>query len=402
MKKYWKKILLIILGFILVLGLLNFNKIKRLSIVLGLFKPENITENFLTMEDIFYTNKIEKSSQPTTFYRKDFVLPASFDFGDTTWNVNDYLEYSQTTGLLILKNDTILYESYLKGYSEQEDHISWSVSKSIVSAMIGIAIQKGEINSIYDPVDKYAPLLSYSGYSGVPIKDVLQMSSGIAFNEDYHDFYSDINKLGRVFALGRSFDNYVQSLKSEGQSGKYHKYVSMDTQVLGMVLKGATGKTLSEYLEINLWKPMGAEAPAYWLKDNKGMEAAFGGLNCSLRDYGRFGLLYANLGYSNGQQIIDSSWVIKSTTATESHLLPGEDNPYSNSSFGYGYQWWIPDLDQQEFMAIGVYSQFIFVDKKSKLIIVKNSANYHYAEEQKETVKRHLAFFRSIKSALNN
>lgn len=353
------------------------------------------------MEEIFPVNVITASDNPTNFKHKEMKLPLSFGLNDSLYVVSDYLDYSQTDGLLILHHDTILYERYYNGLTEGEDYISWSLAKSFVSALIGIAVQQGKINSINDPVDKYAKILFDSGYKGVSIKDVLQMSSGIEFNEDYHDYNSDINKLGRVFALGLSFDNYVSNLKSQRKAGNFHNYVSMDTQVLGMVLKGATGKSCSQYMEENLWKPMGAKYPATWLVDSDGMEAAFGGLNCTLEDYGRFAKMYADNGFANGKQIIDSMWVNASITANEPHLIPG-DNPNSTHPFGYGYQWWIPEGNDGEYLGMGVYNQFLYVDPIHKIVIVKLSSNYHYATEKRATTFQHLELFRSIRSEILN
>ena len=396
--KRWHKIILFLFAIVLVFLIVFMEKISRLQIVLSLFEPENITENFYNMENIFPAYVINPSTTPTKFIENNsFTLPETFQYNDSTLNTKEYLEYTQTTGLLILHGDSILIENYYKGYSKDKDHISWSLSKSFVSGMVGIALEKGMIKSINEPVEKYAPILKGSGYEGVSIKDVLQMSSGIAFNEDYHDFFSDINKLGRVFALGLSFDKYVASMKRSREPGTYHNYVSMDTQVLGMVLKGATNMNISKFMEEFIWKPIGAEDKAYWLKDNKGIEGAFGGLNCSLRDYGRYGKLFADLGYANGKQIIDTSWIMDSTTPTEAHLLPGADSTLTGHPYGYGYQWWIPGGIEGEFTGMGIYNQYIYVDRINKIVIVKNSSNYHYATQKRKTTFRHMAFLRAIR-----
>ncbi len=399
--KWLKRIILGILLALIIFVAFNYTRINRLITVISLFEPDNISQNFLSMEDIFPSKKIMASDTPTSFNRQLGELPAAFTFQDSTILSKTYLEKTKTAGLLVLKADTILYEYYAEGLTPEEDYISWSVCKSIVSALIGIAVEQGHIESIEDPVDKYATILKHSGYHNVSIKDVLQMSSGIRFNEDYSDKNSDINKMGRVFALGLSFDKYVASLQSERAAGQYHKYVSMDTQVLGMVLKAATKQSVSTFCEKNLWQKMGAEFDAYWLRDNQGMEAVFGGFNASLRDYARFGKLYADQGYANDQQIIDSIWVYASTHATEKHLLPG-DNPNSNSPLGYGYQWWIPEGDESIFTANGVYNQYIFVDPIHKIVIVKCSANYLYGKDRKKTIARHYAFLHAIRNHIIN
>jgi CubicO group peptidase (beta-lactamase class C family) len=178
----------------------------------------------------------------------------------------------------------------------------------------------------------------------------------------------------------------LASLEREREPGTYHHYESIDTQVLGMVLTRATGKSLTDYLSEkfgNLWQPLGMEHKAYWFTDDDDMELALGGLNVTLRDYAKLGWLYLNLGqWKNAQgqikQIIDKQWVIDSTSEDALHLLAGENNPASTSSSGYGYQWWLPLNADDEFATQGIYNQYIYIDPDKKLVIVKNSANHRY------------------------
>ncbi len=202
--------------------------------------------------------------------------------------VEEELKRTRTDGLLIIKNGKIIHESYGEEANENTNHISWSVAKSFISALFGIAIEEGYIDSINDPVTKYVPYLKGSAYDGPSIKDVLQMSSGAKFNEDYKDFNSDINKLGRIFGLGGSLDKFAKGLEKEREPGTYNHYVSVDTQVLGMILVRTTGKSISEYMEEKLWKKIGTEQDAFWLVDKNKMEVALGGFNATLRDYARF------------------------------------------------------------------------------------------------------------------
>lgn len=354
------------------------------------------------MHKLFPYNEIKHASDPSDLHKDlSFNLPEKFHNKDEILDSKTFLENSQTSGIIVLKNDTVVFEKYFHPLTEYGKHISWSVCKSMVSAMMGIAIREGLVKSISDSVDTYVPNLKGSGYEGTSIKDVLQMSTGIAFDEDYHNFKSDINRLGRVFALGSSFDKFVKSLKQVKEPGTYHDYISMDTQVLGMIIREASGMSLSAFLEQYIWRPMGAESSAYWLKDRKGMEAAFGGLNCRLRDFARFGLMYANNGFANGRQVIPEKWVHDSVNSTEKHLQAGDLPELSSHIYGYGYQWWLPESETGEYMAMGVYNQFIYVDPASKIVIVKNSSNYNYAIEKRETTYRHLAFFRAIKTKLS-
>lgn len=160
-----------------------------------------------------------------------------------------------------------------------------------------------------------------------------------------------------------------------------------------MIIVKATGKSLTEYLQEKIWKPIGAEFDAYWIADGEGMEMALGGLNAALRDYAKLGRLYLNKGNWNGKQIIPQSWVETSTHSTEEHLQANSENS-SSPTFGYGYQWWIPDGDQGEIMAIGVFNQYIYINPTTHTVIVKNSANKNYYDGSNlyALTKTHLEF----------
>jgi len=249
---------------------------------------------------------------------------------------------------------------------------------------------------LQDSVDGYAPLLKGSGYEGVTIKDVLQMSSGIQFTEDYGDLKSDIVRLAAAFTTG-SVNKFVASLPNERKPGTFNKYVSADTQVLSMVLRGATRKKMTEYMQLKLWSHLGAEYDAKWLVDRTGTELALGGLNAALRDYAKLGLLYLNQGRNfKGEQLISASWIKDSITPDAPHLMPGRDNPDSSSSMGYGYQWWIPENPQGDYSAIGIYGQFIYVHPTHKVVIVKTSAYADFNNSGKEMELESMEAFRSI------
>jgi CubicO group peptidase (beta-lactamase class C family) len=207
------------------------------------------------------------------------------------------------------------------------------------------------------------------------------MSSGVRFDEDYAEFHSDINRMGRTIALGNSINEFAASLKSERKPGEYHHYVSMDTQVLGMVLQQTTGMTPAAYLEEKIWKKIGMQSNAKWLVDDYGMELVFGTLNVTLRDYARFGRLFMNQGNWSGEQIVPAQWVKDSTTPDGPHLQPGK-NPLSSSRNGYGYQWWIPETPKNDFMALGVHGQYIYINPGKRVVIVKNSADPFWKSEQ--------------------
>lgn len=394
-KVFVKSFLGLLVGLFL-LGVWKKEKIVRLNKVIHLFDEEVIVGNFLHMEDIFNVDTIHKADHRFSFQNGvKLNLPDSFLFGDTVKSTNQYLDESQTTGLLILHLDSVIFEEYYRGNTAEQTHISWSVAKSMVSATVGKAIQEGFIRSVEEKITDYVPGLYGSGYDEVRIKDILQMSSGVGFDEDYHKFSSDINRLGRYFALGLPLDGFCKSLEREREPGSFHQYVSMDTQVLGMLIREATGMDFADYFESRIWKPLGAEHDAYWIQDDKGMEAVFGGMNACLRDFGRFGYLYVNNGIIGDNQILNEEWIAASTRPDGAHLLPGK-NPLSSSDLGYGFQWWIPEGQDGEFMAIGVYNQYIYIHPQKNIVIVKTSANLKYKTEKRKTNHEAIAFFRSL------
>ena len=382
----------------LVLAVTFRSEIARVYEVIVLFEPERIAPNFRSMEAMFQTVPVRRSAVVHRYEMAPRELPASYEYKGAPKDTSRFLQDTWTTGLIVLQDGKLAHESYSLGNTAASKAVSWSVAKSFISALVGIAVAEGRIKDIRQPVDDYVPALKGTGYEGVSIKDVLQMSSGIRFDENYDDSFSDINRLGRAIALGSSLDAFVASLKRERTPGRFHHYVSMDTQVLGMVLRGATGETLASYLESRIWQPMGMEYDAYWLVDGKGMELAFGGLNAVLRDYARLGQLYLNQGAWQGKQIVPAAWVRASVTPDAPHLHPG--NPASNWVLGYGYQWWIPQQPDGDYLAIGVYGQFIYVDPKRKIVIAKTSAYPDYnldgADKELETI----ALFRAIAGRL--
>ncbi len=391
---------------LLLVGLISLvftSELKRLYQVVTLYDEDKIVSNFLNMHRLFPASEIPASSKPYYFAMANFsesALPADFVFAEQQVPVKAFLAESNTTGFIVIKNDQVISEDYFLGNHAEQLHTSFSMAKSFVSALFGIAIEEGYIDSIEQSVTDYVPELTGTGYDGVRIKDVLQMSSGVFFNEDYADFFSDINRFSRSMALGRSLADFTASLTRHRPPGTYHHYVSIDTQVLGMVLSKATKRRLSDYLYEKIWQPLGMEQPAFWVTDNTGMEAALCCLSVSLRDYAKFARLYLHKGRWNGVQLVPESWVIDSVTPDAQHLMPGADNANSSSTFGYGYQWWIPVAAEDEFMALGIYGQYIYIDPDQNLVIVKNSANHRYTDKRHLWKSKHLALFRAIANHL--
>ena len=397
-----KKFFIGILVALLVVGIWAFPKIKALNTTYHLFDEDQIVENFRSVKEIWPTRQLNKAAKPYRYAQGERLsLPLTFSSDGTIFDTAAFLEDSWTTGLLVIQADEIRLENYYRGNTESTQNISWSMAKSFISALVGIAVSEGYITSIEDPVEVYAPELIGSGYEGVSIKDVLQMSSGASWDEDYSDPESDINRWSKIFALGGSFDDFIQTLSNDFEPGSKNHYNSMDTQALGMLLNRATGQSITSYMTEMLWHPMGAMDESYWLLDSEGMEMAFAGLNATARDYAKFGELYRLGGNLNGKQIVPQSWVKDSITPDAPHLMPG-NHELSDYPMGYGYQWWIPEGEEAEFAAIGVYNQFIYVAPQSNMVIVKLSANSIYGTSSEASFISEMETLEFLRAIANN
>jgi len=381
-----KKILLT-LAAIFIVGVVAFviiflNEIKQLNHVNRLFDEGRIVHNFTHMDAIFPIVKIENSGDIYEFDYDIVSLPDSFYYNSQPQSITNWIEETRTKALLVIRDSTIVFEDYYMGTNEWDKRISWSMSKSFLSALFGIAVHDGYIPDLDVPVTDYVPGLIGTGYEGITIKNVLQMSSGIQFNENYGEFGSDINRFGRAIALGSSFDEFAASLKTDPtrEQGTYLHYVSIDTHVIGMVLRAATGKTIKELFEENLWSKVGFERDAYFISDGNYEPMVLGGLNMITRDYARMAILMRNFGNLGDTQIIPKEWVLESITPDKPHLMPGERET-ATTIFGYGYQWWIPEpIDDEtiEFMAIGIYGQYMYINPTLGIVIVKNSTDLDF------------------------
>ncbi|GGG40393.1 serine hydrolase domain-containing protein [Bizionia arctica] len=391
--KTWKKIGLVLLVILIIFGIWFYPKYKMLNLTMHLFEEDQIVHNFRSFETVWPVAIMEAPDNKFVYPKgTPLELPEDFQYDGTDYNTQKYIEDAWTTGLLVIQNDSLVYENYYLGNTESTRNISWSMAKSFISALIGIAVEEGDIKSIEENVEVYVPELKGSAYEGVRIKDVLQMSTGVAFNEDYGDFSSDINRWGRGFAMGGSQDEFAASLERELEPGTVNHYVSINTHVLGMILKRATGKPITEYMQEKLYNPLGMEYDGYWLLDGSNMEMVLGGLNLTLRDYAKAGTLFLNKGVFNGKQIVPETWIEDSTIPDGTHVQPSDD------SLGYGYQWWIPESNQGEYMAMGVYGQYIYVNPTTNTVIVQLSANPKYNDKTNvpSTSFSHLALFRAI------
>ena len=274
-----------------------------------------------------------------------------------------YLEDNKTVVFLIIKNDTIQYEKYFKGYDKESIVPSFSMAKSVTSILIGCAIDEGLIKSVDEPITSYIPELKKNGLDKVTIKHLLQMTSGIKFNESYVNPFGD----AASFYYGLNLRKEIGKMKLKTEPGKKFEYVSANTQLLGLVLeRSLKDKTITSYLQEKIWTPLEMEYDASWSIDRKknGLEKTFCCLNARARDFAKIGRLYKNKGDWNGKQIVSQKWVEESTKL---------DTSEGSANF-YQYQWWLP-TPNEDFMAEGILGQFVYVNPKKDLIIVRLGKN---------------------------
>lgn len=368
-----------------IFGIVKWREINRVRFVSSMFSGEEQVERFRAMDAYFPVRTFHRAGGIAELPQGEAVeLPAAYVYAGESRDTEAFLSETDTTGLIVLKGGKVLYENYWDGNTRDTRWISWSVGKSFISALVGIALSENEIANIDDQIVQYAPELKGTAYDGVTIRNALQMSSGVAWNEDYSDPDSDISRFGRALAFGSSMIDFAKTLERKHEPGTVNYYNSMDAQVLGLVLQNAVGMSPSEYLEEKIWSKIGAEHDGYWVLDDTGAELAAGGVNVTLRDYARFGLLYLNEGAWNGEQIVPAEWVKASHTPDAPQLMPGRQE-ISDTVWGYGYLWWLPREADGPYAAVGIYNQFIYVDPAHDLVIVKTSANSGYGQTNDET-----------------
>lgn len=368
---------------------------------LGFFTGIPQHDNFSRMKDILPTKKMRASTLPFVFPQGTAItLPATYGYDGESKSTEAFFSETDTAALLVLKDGAVRFERYALTGGPDVQWISMSVAKSFISALVGIAVAEGHIHAIEEPISDYVPVNPGSAYDGVRIKDVLQMSSGARWNEDYTDPESDIHRLAAAMAGVITHDQFVAGMVPESKPGTVCRYNSGDTQALGALLVHATNRSITDYMQEKLVEPLGMSDPGYWLVDATGMEMAYAGLNLTARDFAKLGELYRNNGVWQGKQVVPEGWVRASVTADAPHLMPGRTILGDHTMpFGYGFQWWLPDGSDGEYTAIGIYNQFVYVDPSRGVVIVKQSANRAWGTTMYEPTNREIetvAFLRAI------
>lgn len=361
--------------------------------VLNLFADGQRAENFRTLHLALPSHPVAAGGDPWVFERDERPLPERYVFEGEERALAELLTASETTGLLVARDNVILHEAYFEGYDETSLATSFSVAKSFTSALVGVALERGWIRSLDDAISDYVPELVGSGYEGVAIRDVLAMASGIAFDEDYARLGSDVMQLPvRLFVLRRPVVDVLAGLPRAREPGSLQSYASSDAQALGLLLARATGTSVAELLEEAIWRPSGMEADAAWGTDLYGQELTYAFLGATLRDYARFGRLYLNQGRRDDVQVVPAAWV---EASVRSGATPMASDAGFGAGFGYGDQWWVPG-GEGDFLAMGIWGQFVYVHPGHRVVIVKTSTDPGFADRERETV----AAFRAIAAAV--
>lgn len=285
----------------------------------------------------------------------------------------EYLENRRIKAFLVIRNDTIVYERYRDGYTDATRSSSFSVAKSITSALLGRALASGAIRSLDDSVVRYLPeLASKPAFRGVTVRHLLEMKSGFAYSRTNGSWWHDLRSSDAHFYYSTNLRNSIASQKREDAPGARWAYKDSDTQLIGWILTAATGKTLAQQLEEGLWRPIGAEYDASWDLDTKGgLENAASGLNATARDLAKVGRLYLNDGVWNGVRLLPAEWVTASTTLDTTRAEPEVATWWLMQ---HRTLWWIPMQNwaaEQDFFADGSRGQRIYVNRKLRTIIVQ-------------------------------
>jgi len=328
-----------------------------------MWSPELQSRGYRTIEDIFQVKTIARGEAVRPLVMAPRQIDPTFEHDGQSWTVDSYMEAFNVSGVLVLKDGQILLERYGMGRQPADRWTSFSVAKSLTSTLVGAAIQDGKIAGLNAPVTDYIPDLAGSAYDGVTVRQLLMMSSGVKWNEDYTDPKSDVAQAGA--APGEPGMNamvsYMRRLPRANPPGAVFNYNTGETDLVGLLVSNATGQSLSDYASEKIWKPYGMERDAIWMVDPTGQERGGCCISMTLRDYGRVGQFLLEGGRAGDQAILPAGWVAEATSAQ-----------IDNGAAGYGYFWWINDSGA--YQASGIFGQSITTYRDDGLVIVINSA----------------------------
>ncbi|MCU1500402.1 MAG: beta-lactamase [Acidimicrobiales bacterium] len=288
----------------------------------------------------------------------------AFSAGGKDYTTDSLMKALNISGLLVLKDGKIVLERYGLGRTEQDRWISFSVAKSVTSTLAGAAVKDGAIKSLDDPVTRYIPELAGGAYDGVSVKNLLTMSSGVKWSEDYADQNSDVARytLDPIVAGKHPVVSYMSRLPREAAPGAKFLYKTGETDLAGILVERATGKTLADYASEKIWKPYGMERDGVWMLDPAGHERGGCCISMTLRDYARVGQFMLD----GGAGALPDGWIEQATHKRVETVAPGR------AGGGYGYFWWIDG--PSDYSARGIFGQMIYISPAQRTVIVVNSA----------------------------
>lgn len=327
--------------------------------------PEQQLDIYKNIEDTYVVEVAERGSEVHPLPEADEKIKPTITWNDTTYDdFNAFMEAARISGILVLKDGEIVLEEYALGRQPDDRWTSFSVGKSVTSILLGAAIQDGYIDSLDDPATKYVPNLAGSGYDGVTVRQLITMTSGVKWNEDYTDMNSDVAQASSWPGEPgmNPLVSYMRRLPREAEPGTKFVYKTGETDMAGILVAKATGKGLAEYLSEKIWQPYGMERDAVWMVDRGGMERGGCCISMTLRDYGRVGQFMLDGGQIDGEQVVPE-WYVEASTTDQVHP-PAEGS--------YGFFWWIRGEDG--YSAQGIFGQQIRVSPDNNLVVVVNSA----------------------------
>jgi CubicO group peptidase (beta-lactamase class C family) len=328
-------------------------------------------ELFTHWEVIQPHSQLPASSTPAVFERRlTSVDGVTYEFEGQTHPLSDYLEKANVTGFLVLAADRVRLEYYAKGLSAQSRNQIWSATKSFTSTLVGMALHEGKITSLDDPIKKYAPQFEGTAYGDASIRHVMMMSSGIDYfhfkgSPDRNDMYS------AIMQNGEDFDHWAGALGRRVPAGTDFNYIATDTHVLSAALRGAYNKPYIDIVQDKLWEPGGFGA-AQWGLDASGNPMGHCCLSLTLQDFANLGQLYLNDLVLRGRPTVDDGWFGMVENAQAPFQEPGAD-ANGKTRNGYSFQFWLPLAYDQEFMAVGAFGQYLWINRKQKFVVAQFS-----------------------------
>lgn len=357
----------------------------------GKMTPDIVVNTFRNIDRIFPSRKIS-AGDPIPMEVEEIALDdVTFESAGRSYDYFDALADLQITGLVVLKDGKLVHETYQRGNTADTRWMSMSVAKSITSTLAGAAVKDGYIESLDDLVTDFVPALAGSAYAGASVRDVLMMSSGVKWSENYEDSTSDRRELLRAQIAQEPGGamKVMAALERAGEPGTINNYSTGETQVLAEVIYHATGKPLADYLSEKIWVPYGMEADAFWWLDSPdGVEIGGSGISATLRDFARFGQFILDDGKAGGVDVLPEGWVAEATNPTT--LKNGE-------VLDYGYMWWPGWTERSKadgaFLAMGIFGQNVYINPKLNLVVATSSA---LPKSGSPEIMSHLDFFDGI------